>query len=71
MVAVVTLEMHQPPLCSHPVISFQKHQQVSMGAIFFHMEEFNSTLLLQMYSKVRCRFGTMLPCYHPAHGKTM
>ena len=58
-VTVANAEMHHPPLTAHihclVSINVQKAlMDVSVGAIFFHMEEFSDTPLLHLYFHVRC-----------------
>ena len=62
---------HPPPYCVHIhcLVSIN-FQQVSMninGYIFFWMEEFSGTPLLQMSFHVRCHFAGLPVCCHLSH----
>jgi len=48
-----------------------EHQWISMGAIFFCMEEFSETPLLHMLSHVRCRPVGLPLCCHHLHGNKL
>ena len=51
-----------------PAEMFNEHSSVSMGAIFFYMEEFNSTPLLHLHFHIRCRSVRLPSCCHLSHG---
>ena len=72
MVAVTTAEMHHT-VFSHPLFIFHEHSPTKMnvnGLHFFHMEEFNSKLLLHIrfLSGIFCHFLILPLCCHLSHG---
>jgi len=47
---------------------FSIHQWMSVGTVFFHMEEFTDTPLLYPHFHARCHFVSLLLCYSVFHG---
>jgi len=73
-ISVVTAETQHPlPHCARIHSSDSRnvqHQWMWIGAVFFHMEEFNSTTSLHTCFHIRCHFVRLPLCYVSHSNKT-